>query len=388
MSFQHFRLDVAHAGPYTGPSHASHLDPTSLSSSSSLSQANIDPILRTHQEFQLQMDATSGDPQKPPYGSGDADDGYTMVFESLHAFQAWRAKEEEEKMVEFVKGDTHGSKAVPPRFKDHTKLVCARHQRSGRKKYVKKHPDRVRKVPSRKIEVGCHASISYKTYFETEEVRVCYNSQHSHEIGLPNLPFTRRGRKAQLQWEKDHKGRRGRPPKSASAPHEDGSEDSPPSPFDPSFDGQPFAGPSYSPPAHVPPAPRPTRSRPPPPPPSHQSHLSLQNAVSMIAPLPQVSPHSLPMSPDLAGRWERMGTLFDSIRDHANTFQYPEASVDALESVLIRLYLESPLVATSSFMNYAGPSLSAPPHLPSQVNGMIGPNGDQDMEEEEEEDME
>lgn len=54
-------------------------------------------------------------------------------------------------MVEFVKGDTHGSKAIPPRFREHTKLVCARHSRSGRKKYVKKHPDRVRKVPSRKV---------------------------------------------------------------------------------------------------------------------------------------------------------------------------------------------------------------------------------------------
>jgi hypothetical protein len=57
-------------------------------------------------------------------------------------------------MVEFVKGDTHGSKAVPPRFKDHTKLVCARHSRSGRKKYVKKHPERVRKVPSRKVRIS------------------------------------------------------------------------------------------------------------------------------------------------------------------------------------------------------------------------------------------
>ena len=72
----------------------------------------------------------------------------------MDAFQAWRQREEEEKMIEFVKGDTHGSKAVPPRFKDHTKLVCARHSRSGRKKYVKKYPDRVRKVPSRKVR-GC-----------------------------------------------------------------------------------------------------------------------------------------------------------------------------------------------------------------------------------------
>ena len=62
------------------------------------------------------------------------------------------------------KGDTHGSKADPPRFKDHTKLVCARHSRSGRKKYVKKHPDRVRKVPSRKVCISLfwrHSNTSY-----------------------------------------------------------------------------------------------------------------------------------------------------------------------------------------------------------------------------------
>ena len=91
--------------------------------------------------------------RKGLYGSGDADDRYTLVFESMDAFEAWRQSEEEEKMVEFVKGDTHASKAVPPRFKEHTKLVCGRHSRGGRKKYVKKYPDRVRKVPSRKVRL-------------------------------------------------------------------------------------------------------------------------------------------------------------------------------------------------------------------------------------------
>lgn len=94
---------------------------------------------------------------RPPYGSGDTDDGYTLVFPTIAAFQEWRSHEEETQMVEFVKGDTHGSKAVPPRFKDHTKLVCARHSRSGRKKYIKKHPERVRKVPSRKVSVRLEA---------------------------------------------------------------------------------------------------------------------------------------------------------------------------------------------------------------------------------------
>jgi len=136
--------------------------------------------------------ATSIAPPKPAYGSGEPDDGYTLVFANIEEFQAWRAREEEGKVVEFVKGDTHGSKAVPPRFKDHTKLVCARHTRSGRKKYVKKFPERQRKLPSRKVRFdmyvllrsshfslgkldgeGCPASISYKTFFHTDEVRAC-----------------------------------------------------------------------------------------------------------------------------------------------------------------------------------------------------------------------
>ena len=137
MSFSNFRLQPLSAQGASSPDRASDAE-------SSLSQALGAPG----------DDAQQQGSAKKPYGSGDADDGYTLVFESMDAFQAWRQREEEEKMIEFVKGDTHGSKAVPPRFKDHTKLVCARHSRSGRKKYVKKYPDRVRKVPSRKVR-GC-----------------------------------------------------------------------------------------------------------------------------------------------------------------------------------------------------------------------------------------
>lgn len=312
MSFQHFRLGELplHQQQQTTPSSTFPSNPhKSVSSSSS----------------------------KQPYGSGDSDDGYTLVFPNLDEFQAWRANEEERQMVEFVKGDTHGSKAVPPRFKDHTKLVCARHSRSGRKKYVKKHPERVRKVPSRKLEgQGCPASISYKTYFDTEEVRACYISQHSHEIGVANLPYTRRGRKAAVQSEKE----RGR--KSMSAP-EGGS-------VDPSNIASTSASASVA-------------------PSNTQPNNTFVSAVSMLAPLPvqpsyptshpqpygyqvqhqQQQPQQQQYAP-LAGhqsisheRWENMATLFHTIRDHARAFEYPTASVAALETVLIRLYLESPM---------------------------------------------
>jgi len=142
MSFQHFRLaHTALAQPL--PPH--------------LLQSQPQQILQPQFQQPPQPPATSASPSasasRAPYGSGDHDDGYSLVFPSLDAFHAWREHEEETQMVEFVKGDTHGSKAVPPRFKDHTKLVCARHSRSGRKKYVKKHPERVRKVPSRKVRI-------------------------------------------------------------------------------------------------------------------------------------------------------------------------------------------------------------------------------------------
>jgi len=323
MSFQHFRLSEAvaplpqhmHAAPQVAPT----------STVQQFQAANTNNTFPTNHVAVGQTSST-----KAPYGSGDTDDGYTLVFPDLEAFHEWRKKEEEAQMVEFVKGDTHGSKAVPPRFKDHTKLVCARHSRSGRKKYVKKHPDRVRKVPSRKLEgEGCGASISFKTYYDTEEVRACYISQHSHEIGIANLPYTRRGRKAAVEQEKQ-KSR-----KQAKATH--------PS----SAGGSTSQNAAASTPAT-------------------QTKEQFSNAISMLAPLP--APYQ-PVDPALPSsrysytqpapaapteplslstdRWENMATLFESVRGYARTFEYPSASVAALETVLIRLYLESPVTVGS-----------------------------------------
>jgi hypothetical protein len=65
----------------------------------------------------------------------DSRHGSTHTFPSLEAFQLWLAQEEEEKVVEFVQSDRHPSRANPPRFKEHVKLVCARHGRNGAKVY-------------------------------------------------------------------------------------------------------------------------------------------------------------------------------------------------------------------------------------------------------------
>ncbi|KAF5384875.1 hypothetical protein D9615_001334 [Tricholomella constricta] len=320
MSFQHFRLgELSLHQPL--PPHLAVLPGAPASSTSTFSAA----LNTTNSPFPTSSTKSSS---KAPYGSGDTDDGYTLVFPNLEAFHEWRAQEEERQTVEF--GDTHGSKAVPPRFKDHTKLVCARHSRSGRKKYVKKHPERVRKVPSRKLEgQGCPASISYKTYFDTDEVRACYISQHSHEVGLANLPFTRRGRKA-AQREKE------RTTTNAST-----ADVSTPAPTVNNVNNA-IAGPSL---------------------PPQQPPNMFASTVSMLAPLPGQSPYQHPppqpftfaplphqfqpppaIHPAMSHeRWENMATLFNSVREHARGFEYPGVSVAALETILIRLYLESPV---------------------------------------------
>ncbi|PVG01996.1 hypothetical protein CPB86DRAFT_870688 [Serendipita vermifera] len=172
--------------------HARHA--MNLSASSSNGTPMLTPeSTNTPQPIIIQYDAGHS---KQPYGSGDHGEGFTLEFPTFEAFQTWKTAEEENNCVDYFTVDTHHSKAVPPRFKDHVKLACSRHTRAGSKKYEKKFPERQRKVPSKKLEgVGCPSTISYKTYFESTIVRVNYNSQHSHDIGPANLPYTKKGRK-------------------------------------------------------------------------------------------------------------------------------------------------------------------------------------------------
>lgn len=142
-------------------------------------------------------------------------------------------------------------------------------------------------------------------------------NQHSHEIGAANLPFTRRGRKAAAQNDKDRTrlGRLFRDGESSVTP-------------------APSAGPTLQVQPQAP---------------------TFGSATSSLPhPFPNYSqPHNLPIPGSLSDhnqglavsqdRWERMSVLFNSIRDHARGFEYPGPSVVALESVLIRLYLESPV---------------------------------------------
>ena len=194
-------------------------------------------------------------------------------------------------------------------------------------------------------------------------------SQHSHEVGAANLPYTRRGRKAAVQQEKD----RGRKSVVASdAEHQAMSSSI-------SVGAQPQ---------------------------SNHSVSSFNSAVSMLAPLPQAfpqpqtapQPYSYQAGPQFAPvhaasalpheRWDNMATLFQTIREHARVFEYPPASVAALETIVIRLYLESPMGVTQNMapMNQNGIRSQPPPqnHMHTQletanhqsnINGSVNDGG-------------
>ena len=61
-----------------------------------------------------------------------------------------------------------------------------------------------------------------------------------------------------------------------------------------------------------------------------------------------------------------MSVLFGSIRNHARNFEYPGPSVAALESVLIRLYLESPI----------GGGMAPPPVSMNGIDGLMDGMGE------------
>lgn len=172
-------------------------------------------------------------------------------------------------------------------------------------------------------------------------------SQHSHEIGLANLPYTRRGRREAA----------GRPRESTADPD----DDSP---------SQELAS-TPSVPRAIAPASPPMRAQAP------------QHPASFASPYPHFPSMSMPVpvgfgaTPQMSGggereriereRWDRMETLFQGIRNNARQFEYPPPSVAALESVLMRMYFESPLQHPQMGMPMQPMQMMQPPHPGAMV---------------------
>jgi len=66
-------------------------------------------------------------------------------------------------------------------------------------------------------------------------------------------------------------------------------------------------------------------------------------------------------------RWDNMATLFQTIREHARVFEYPAASVAALETIVIRLYLESPMGVTQNMVPMTQNGIRGHPPPPTHM---------------------
>lgn len=165
-------------------------------------------------------------------------------------------------------------------------------------------------------------------------------AEHSHPIGLVNLPFTRRGRRAAVEAEKAKSKRNAQSVAPAASTDASTSNSA--------------AAAAAQPPPHV------TTF------PSGAPLTHLPHPFPHYPGQPNVNPPYPQMIPAPSAhneQWDRMSVLFNSIREHARAYDYPTPSVVALESVLIRLYLESP-------MGMMGPGLGA---LGATMHGIISP---------------
>jgi hypothetical protein len=109
-----------------------------------------------------------------------------LEWPNLAAFDAWRRNKELAHSIELIKSTVASSGQV---WTLRRIFVCSRENGGGRYKYVKKHPEWKRKIPSKKTDCPCNIVI--KCYPDTERILGCYEREHNHLIGIANVPFTR-----------------------------------------------------------------------------------------------------------------------------------------------------------------------------------------------------
>jgi hypothetical protein len=111
--------------------------------------------------------------------------GFNIEWANLAEFDMWRREEERIYSIELV-GST--SRTGGKLWSRRQLYVCGR-EASGGGTYEKKHPERERKIATKKS--GCRCCITIKLYPHTSTVLGRYVAEHDHEIGFANIAYTR-----------------------------------------------------------------------------------------------------------------------------------------------------------------------------------------------------
>jgi hypothetical protein len=116
---------------------------------------------------------------------------YTLQWEDLSAFHAWRREEELTHSIELIASSTVSGGRL---WLQKRVYVCARQLSGGPNKYKKKFSHRFRKIGTKKT--GCRCRIVIKRYHHTPTVLGRYVSGHDHDIGVGNIAYMRLSRTA------------------------------------------------------------------------------------------------------------------------------------------------------------------------------------------------
>src|SRR6266850_3728252 len=108
-----------------------------------------------------------------------------LEWPNLAAFDVWRRNKELAHSIELIKSTIACGGQV---WTLRCIFVCSREDGGGGTKYVKKHLEWKRKIPSKKT--GCPCNIVIKRYPNMERILGRYKRDHNHPIGIANAPFT------------------------------------------------------------------------------------------------------------------------------------------------------------------------------------------------------
>jgi hypothetical protein len=107
-----------------------------------------------------------------------------LEWPNLAAFETWHRNEELAHSIELIKSMIAYSGQV---WTLRHIFMCLHEDGGGGTKYVKKHLEQKRKIPSKKMD--CLCNIMIKCYPDTERILGHYEMEHNHPIGIANVLF-------------------------------------------------------------------------------------------------------------------------------------------------------------------------------------------------------
>lgn len=134
-----------------------------------------------------QFQATPQAPEHSAYTRDLASKNYNLSWDSFQQAELWIQKEQATKFIELKLKSRreNGLNAQTTSYYN----VCARKGAGGAGHYIKKHPERKQKIPSKLCDCSCHLTL--KCYTGTSKVLGIYEDKHTHSIGPANARFTR-----------------------------------------------------------------------------------------------------------------------------------------------------------------------------------------------------